>query len=555
MLTAHAQSRPVIVTGADQSHARTLWQFLRSAERRGLQSTYRWLVYDLGLGLAARDRLTRAFPWISMRSFEFAAYPAHVALYAGGDGWRPIIITEVLDEFHAPVLWLDSATIVTSDLREPFRIMAKHGVVSLRQQAPLGELCSAQMMKRLDFPPELLHKPKRTADVIGFDPSHKVARDLANSWARLALLEGCEASRNSAIGGISSEVLLSALLYKSEAQGLLTLNQDEADIDTGHPMRWLTTRNTVKPWLPRLADPGSRLYHWLSKSSDQFKHRYRDWEKRNIGGKRRRYREHFEVSVQRGGGAPVIMTSPSDGYYTDPFPLQANGAQYLLAAEYNYAKARSRLVCLTLDEALRPVAAEPILDEESHCSFPFAFKFGGVSYLVPARPDTRSIDLFVMGGKPAEWSLGRVLLYGIDAVNTVLIRHLGLWWLITSVKQAGAQNRHLEIYYAQDLLQDEFKPHPVNGERRYHDKQHGTGRNAGSFIRTPAGWIRPMQESSNHYGEGTQLMLIKRLDAENFEEVPATQVNGYTDAVEALSPHHIALGDDVLCWDVRDRAR
>ena len=89
--------------------------------------------------------------------------------------------------------------------------------------------------------------------------------------------------------------------------------------------------------------------------------------------------------------------------------------------------------------------------------------------------------------------MARRLLYGIDAADTVVLRHLGLWWLITSVQQAGAGNRHLEIYYARDLLQDEFMPHPVNAERRYQDQKHGTGRNAGSYLRTASGWVRPMQ--------------------------------------------------------------
>ena len=80
MLTNLSKKRPVVITGADQAYARTLWQFLRSADRANLGGSYRWLVYDLGMRLEWRDRLTRAFPWITLRSFDFTAYPPHVAL-------------------------------------------------------------------------------------------------------------------------------------------------------------------------------------------------------------------------------------------------------------------------------------------------------------------------------------------------------------------------------------------------------------------------------------------------------------------------------------------
>ena len=293
------------------------------------QDRYRWLVYDLGLGLAARDRLTRAFPWISVRKFDFSAYPPHVALEARSYAWKPIVVAEVLDEFQVPVLWLDSATVATSDLSEPFRIMAKHGAVSLKGKPPLGEHCDPRVLQELDVASELLHLPERVAGVVGFDPTHKVARDLANSWARHAFIESHIMPPEAMANHKPEQAVLSALLYKAQSEGLITLNQDEVDISSGWPVNWLTTRNKVWPWLPRLADPLVRLYYKTYKTVDQFNHRFRNWEKRRIGGTERRYREHYEVSLQRSGGAPVIIASPAGGYYADPFPIRMDDAIYL----------------------------------------------------------------------------------------------------------------------------------------------------------------------------------------------------------------------------------
>jgi hypothetical protein len=433
--------------------------------------------------------------------------------------------------------------------------MRRNGVVSLKGKPALGEHCDPRVIKNLGVSAELLHLPERVGGVIGFDAAHAVARDIANSWARHALIEDHIMPKGAASSHKAEQALLTALLCKAEAQGLISLTQDEVDISSGGPMRWITTRNKVQPWMPRAADGLVRLYYYLWKSGDQFNHRFRDWERRRIGGTERRYREHYQVSVQKDGLPPVAIPSPEGGYYADPFPLEVGGKTYLLVEEFSYAKARGHLTCISLAADLKPIHAKPFLPMECHASFPYVFSYGGVTYLVPETHEARSVDLFTMGAEPTSWTLSRRLLYGVDATDTVIVRANGLWWLLTSVLDEGAGNRHLEVFHAKDLLQDEFVAHPVNQKKLYQDAQFGTGRNAGAYLRTAAGFIRPMQSSTRHYGEGMQLMLIKQLNTENFEEAPASQVTGYSDVVDALSPHHVAQAGDVLAWDVRDLAR
>ncbi len=546
---------PVIVTGADQPYWRSLWQFLRSVTRAGIEGKFHWLVYDLGLSLATRDKLKRDFPWASMRSFDFTSYPPHVAMATRSLAWKPIIISDVLDEWNAPVFWLDSATIVTSDLSEPVRIAREHGVFSLKGKPPLGEHCDPRVLAALEVPDELLHLPERVGGFVGFDPNHAVGRGIARAWARHALIEGHIMPPNSIKDHKAEQAVLSALLYKAEAQGLITLTQHEVDISSGHPMRWVTTRNKVRPHIPIWADGPVRLYYKSWKAGDQMYHRFKEWEASRVGGTERRYREHYEVSVQLANQPPVAIPSPPHGFYADPFPLQHGGKNYLLVEEYPYAAGKGHLTCLSLDEKLAVASADRILAMGTHQSFPFVFEYGGRTYLVPETHQARSIDLFAMGASPREWILKRRMLYGIDAADTVLFRRGDLWWLITSVQEQGKPNRHLEIYHSRDLLDGEFKPHPVNAEKRYQTAGHGTGRNAGSYIRLPQGLVRPMQSSVNHYGEGMQLMLITRLDPDRFEEAPCMIQTPYSDVVEMLSPHHVAQNGELLVWDVRDRAR
>jgi Protein of unknown function (DUF1647) len=546
---------PVIVTGADQPYWRSLWQFLRSAERAGIHETFRWLVYDLGLSIATRERLKRAFPWIAVRMFDFASYPPHVAMARRSYAWKPIIVAEVLDECAVPMFWLDSATIITSDLKEPLDVLGKFGVFSLKGKPQLGEHCDPRVLEALDVPAELLHLPERVAGFVGFHPDFVVARDIARAWARHALIEDHILPSNAIADHKPEQALLSALLYKAEREGLLTLNQDDVDISSGRPMRWITTRNKVETYVPRWADGAVRLYYHAWKGADQFLHRFKDWEKRRVGGVERRYREHYEVSVQRANQPPVIIAAPASSYYADPFPLRHKSQDFLLIEEFRYAEAKGRLMCIALDAGLNPVSRDPILPMAWHSSFPFVLELAGKTYLIPETHEARSVDLYAMGESPREWTLKRRLLYGIDAADTVVIRRGELWWLITSVQEAGKPNRHLEVHFTDDLLAGEFAPHPVNAEKRYQAAAHGTGRNAGSYLRTPRGLVRPMQKSESHYGQGLQLMLITRLDTKAFEETPCTMHTPYTDVADMLSPHHIAQNGELLVWDVRDRAR
>ena len=84
--------QPLIVTAADHRFARTLMQFLRSAERYGEDSRLGWVVYDLGLSPTDREIICHHFPWAKVRPVDFAEYPAHVNVATGSFAWKPILL-------------------------------------------------------------------------------------------------------------------------------------------------------------------------------------------------------------------------------------------------------------------------------------------------------------------------------------------------------------------------------------------------------------------------------------------------------------------------------
>ena len=83
----------------------------------------------------------------------------------------------------------------------------------------------------------------------------------------------------------------------------------------------------------------------------------------------------------------------------------------------------------------------------------------GKVYMIPETGERRSIDLYVCEQWPDLWRLERRLLFGLDAVDTMTLWSDGLWWLFTSVR-TGTHNRHLEIFFTDDLLKGTLHAHP-----------------------------------------------------------------------------------------------
>jgi len=73
-MTFHRSPKPLVLTGASHHYARTLFQFLLSAERVGESGRSEWIVCDLGLSEADRDFIARRFGWARVEAFPFDDY-------------------------------------------------------------------------------------------------------------------------------------------------------------------------------------------------------------------------------------------------------------------------------------------------------------------------------------------------------------------------------------------------------------------------------------------------------------------------------------------------
>jgi hypothetical protein len=554
-----AQAQPAlaatVITAANEPYWRCLFQFLRSAERAGLAGVHRFIAYDLGLGAEAAQILEQRFPWCAFRRFPFEDHPPHVAMTHDARAWKPIIVAEVLAEAGGLVLWLDSATILRSGIDDVLGVVQRQGTYTLKGQTPLAQRCDPLTLEAMAVPAEFLHFPERAAGVVGLNAAHAGARKLAEAWRAHALVEAQIWPRTPRLTWHRPEQsLLTILLHRLAADGEIELNDDEIDISSRAPIRWMTSRNKVPAALPRWADPLARAYFWGYKTADRQAWRMKHWERTRVGGLDRWRKEHFSVFLARAGSACATrLAAPGWSYLADPFLWRRDGRVWLFAEAYGYRENRGRLCAMPLDDALRCGAPQPVLALDHHASFPFLFEHGGETYLLPETHEAGTVDLYRCEEFPQRWRLARRILHGIDAADSIVIRHHDIWFLLTSVRQPNQSGRHLAIYYSRDLLAERWQAHPVNDERRYADEPFSGMRNAGPPLRADGMWLRPVQRNPHYYGEALGLMRIETLTPAEFRESPAAPGHPLATLARTVSPHHVSMCGDIMAWDVRDR--
>jgi len=243
-----------IVTAADHRFARTLHQMLASAERSALPASHRVSVVDLGMRERDRERIARRFPWCRITQFDFSAGPPHLC-ELGNFAWKPFLIFDLVLRGDGPILWFDSATLFHGGIEQMIDGVSRDGIFSLAGQSSLGECCDPRTLAQLQPDPEDLHEPYRAGGVLGFDPARPLVRDIVRRWREFAADPACIAPSGADRRRHKfDQALLTALLYRARREHGLPIGSEEIDISSTSPVRWVSTRNKVAPWVPRACD-------------------------------------------------------------------------------------------------------------------------------------------------------------------------------------------------------------------------------------------------------------------------------------------------------------
>ncbi len=210
-----------------------------------------------------------------------------------------------------------------------------------------------------------------------------------------------------------------------------------------------------------------------------------------------------------------INRSSRTTYLADPFIISHKGETYFFAEEFDYKKGKGKLVVAKKSEDFMEFYT--ILEDNHHYSFPFVFENEGNLFVIPECFESGEVKIYQFDTVSLKLSFVQTLLKGYAAVDPIVFRRDGRWWLLFTLKSMPSV--HLYVFYAESLF-GEYKPHfnnPVKSDIR-------TARNAGAAFVKGSKLFRPAQDCSAHYGRAVNICEITALSENSFSEVISKRI-------------------------------
>ena len=218
----------------------------------------------------------------------------------------------------------------------------------------------------------------------------------------------------------------------------------------------------------------------------------------------------------------IVLKPPFCKYWADPFIIVKNDVVFVYFEEYDLIKqiGSIKMVIVDGDSISWPI---DIIKEDFHLSFPFIYESGGSYYMVPESHQSNSIRLYKCIEFPGKWQYDGNLMPDINAVDTIIVTHNSISYLLTSTESdVGVDKRSaLCVYFANEATKingwSSLDKNPVS------IKANG-GRNAGNIVASQGSLFRVGQNNANSYGESISVFKILEISKESYEEVLYTKI-------------------------------
>lgn len=218
------------------------------------------------------------------------------------------------------------------------------------------------------------------------------------------------------------------------------------------------------------------------------------------------------------------IVPPKDRFWADPCVVHNNGKYFIFLEEliYKQNNGRAHIAVMEMDEKGNYKDPTVILKRDYHLSYPFVFEYKQTWYMIPETMDNKTIELYKCRSFPNEWEFVMNLKENIEAVDTTIFEKDGKVWMFTNVKENDGASPHDELFlfYADDLLTNEWKSHPNNPI--VSDVK--SARPAGALFFYNNKLYRPSQDCSRRYGYSTVINEVIELSTGNYIERPVSNI-------------------------------
>lgn len=244
------------------------------------------------------------------------------------------------------------------------------------------------------------------------------------------------------------------------------------------------------------------------------------------------------------------ITPPKDRFWADPCLIYKDEKYYIFLEEliYNQNAGKAHIAVIEMDKKGNYKQPQIVLKRNHHLSYPFVFEYKGMFYMIPETMEKSCIQLYKCNNFPNEWEFVMNLKEDIQAVDTTIFEKDGKVWMFTNIKEnsGGSSYDELFLFYADDLLTNQWKPHP--GNPVVSDVK--SARPAGALFFYKEKLYRPSQDCSFRYGYATVVNEVIAMSTTEYIEKPVSRIlpNWSKDVVgtHALAHQHKLTVIDAL---------
>ncbi len=207
---------------------------------------------------------------------------------------------------------------------------------------------------------------------------------------------------------------------------------------------------------------------------------------------------------------------PKGKFWADPHIIKKNDTYYIFIEELIYSENKGFISVIEMDSEGRYKNPVKVIETDYHLSFPFIIEDNSEIYMIPESKQNNNIQLYKCVNFPYQWELEIVLMDNVRAVDTVITKKNGRYWLFTNMIEDTGASLYDELYlfYSDNLISKDWKSHPENPI--VSDVKNS--RLAGKIFSSKNTFYRPSQNCSNHYGYGMKINQIEELNKESYKE-------------------------------------
>ncbi len=213
----------------------------------------------------------------------------------------------------------------------------------------------------------------------------------------------------------------------------------------------------------------------------------------------------------------------NDHFQADPFIIDEGDKSYLFYEELDYKTLKGYLLVSHYDEKSNTfIEPKEIMKREYHLSYPHVFKVGEKYFMIVESHENLTIDLYEADLFPSKWKKIKTMMHNIKAVDATLYKKDDKWWMFVNIaaKDGFSLNDELYIYYCDDFITDEWRPHKLNPVLCDVTR----ARPAGNLIEKDGRLFRPAQNCSGVYGRGLVINEILELSEKTYKERVVQQI-------------------------------